>query len=166
MANLAKKIETGANGAIIFAVVMIAMLFVRSYTINRTPARHQISVGTKFALPDINWRMKEKNVVFALSTSCHFCSESAAFYQEMSRICKEENIRTIAIFPQPIAAAEEYTRKMGLKFDEVRQASLSELEISGTPTLLLIDSDGSVRNIWVGKLPVETEKEVLAKTRS
>jgi hypothetical protein len=62
-----------------------------------------------------------------------------------------------------VAAGEEYTKKLGLQFDEVRQASLSGLEINGTPTLLIIDNGGLVRNVWVGKLPTQTEKEVLAK---
>jgi peroxiredoxin len=165
MANIAKKVEVGANVAIIIAVVIIGILFVRNQS-GRQQAAHEISVGTKFALQDVNWTTKEKSIVFALSTTCHFCSESADFYRQISEACKERNIRTIAVFPQSAAAAEEYTKKMGLHFDEVRQASLSGLEISGTPTLLIIDNGGLVRNVWVGKLPMQTEKEVLAKVGS
>lgn len=162
MANIAKKIEVGANVAIIITVVIIGILFVRNQT-GRRQASHEISIGTRFAMPDVNWKAKEKNIVFALSTSCHFCSESADFYRQISAVCQEKNIQTIAIFPQAVAAGEEYTKKLGLKFDEVKQASLSSLEINGTPTLLIIDNGGLVRNVWVGKLPLQTEKEVLAK---
>jgi len=166
MANTAKKVEMGANIAIIIAAMMVGVLFVKNYTGSRPQTAHQIAVGTKFALQDINWNTKEKNIVFALSTTCHFCSESAGFYREVSRVCKEQHIRTIAIFPQPVAAAEEYMKKLGVEFDEVRQASLSGLEISGTPTLLFIDNGGLVRNVWIGKLPTGSEQEILAKARS
>ena len=162
MANIAKKVEVGANVAIIIAVVIMGILFVRNQTGQRQ-ASHEISVGTKFAMQDVNWKAKEKNIVFALSTTCHFCSESADFYRQISAVCKEKNIRTIAVFPQDAAAGEEYAKKLGLQFDEVRQASLSGLEINGTPTLLMIDNGGLVRNVWVGKLSTQKEKEVLAK---
>lgn len=165
MANVAKKVEVGANIGIIIAVVMIGVLFVRNYTGKQQPASHQISIGTKFALQDVNWKANEKNLVFALSTNCHFCSESADFYRQIGQ-AKAKNVRTIAIFPQPVAAAQEYTKKMGIHFDEVRQASLTGLDINGTPTLLIIDNGGLVRNVWLGKLPTQTEKEVLAKVGS
>jgi peroxiredoxin len=164
MANIAKKVEVGANVAIIIVVVMIGAIFVRNYT-GQLQTHGQISVGTKFALHDVNWKTNEKNLVFALSTSCHFCSESADFYRQIAQ-ARAKNVRTIAVFPQSVAAAREYTKKMGIEFDEVRQASLSGLEISGTPTLLIIDNAGQVRSVWVGKLPPQTEKEVLARVGS
>jgi peroxiredoxin len=164
MANIAKKIEVGANIAIVIVAVMIGALFIRNYT-GRPQSPGQISVGTKFALQDVNWKTNEKNLVFALSTNCHFCSESADFYRQVAQ-AKAKNVRTIAVFPQSVAAAREYTNKMGIEFDEVRQAGLSGLEISGTPTLLIIDNAGKVRSVWVGKLPPQTEKEVLARVGS
>lgn len=165
MANIAKKVEVGANIGIIIAVVMIGVLFVRNYTGKQQPASHQIPIGTKFALQDVNWKANEKNLVFALSTSCHFCSASADFYRQIAQ-AKAKNVRTIAVFPQPLAEAQEYTKKMGIEFDEVRQANLTSLEVNGTPTLLIIDNGGLVRNVWVGKLPTQKEKEVLAKVGS
>jgi hypothetical protein len=165
MANISKKIEVGANIAIIIVVVMIGIMFVKNHT-GPQQTSQEISAGTKFALQDVNWETKQKNIVFALSTTCHFCSESADFYREISSACKEKNVRTIAVFPQAVAASEEYTRKVGIRFDELRQASLGSLEISGTPTLLIVDNGGLVRNVWVGKLSTQTEKEVLAKVCS
>ncbi|HET8889845.1 MAG TPA: hypothetical protein VFQ41_13150 [Candidatus Angelobacter sp.] len=165
MANIAKKVEVGANIAIIIAVVIIGVSFVRNHTGKQQPASHQIPIGTKFTLQNVNWKTNEKNLVFALSTNCHFCSESADFYRQIAQ-AKAKNVRTIAVFPQPVEAAQEYTKKMGIEFDEVRQASLTGLEINGTPTLLIIDNGGLVRNVWVGKLPTQKEKEVLAKVGS
>jgi hypothetical protein len=50
-----------------------------------------------------------------------------------------------------------------LHFDELKQAKLGDLEISGAPTLLLIDKSGFVNSIWLGKLPDDTERKLLAK---
>jgi hypothetical protein len=45
--------------------------------------------------------------------------------------------------------------------DEVRQATLTEIEINGTPTLLLLDRSGRVKHVWLGKLPSEKESDVV-----
>ena len=37
----------------------------------------------------------------------------------------------------------------------------SAIKIPGTPTLLLVDNNGKVLNVWVGKLDDRHEKEVL-----
>ncbi|MBZ5503922.1 MAG: redoxin family protein [Acidobacteriia bacterium] len=163
VADLAKKVETGANYAIILVSLVIAVVLVRSHLLQRPENPRQISAGTRFALRDVDWRGNERNVVFAISATCHFCTESAAFYRELSRLCKLHNVRTIAILPQPPEAAKEYTKSLGVEFDEVLQARLSELEIYGTPTLLFVDNQGVVRNVWIGKLPNRAEKEVTAK---
>jgi peroxiredoxin len=163
MADIAKKFETGANIAIILVSLVIAAVLLRNHVLHRPENPHQISAGTKFALRNVDWRGNQRNVVFVISTTCHFCTESAAFYRELSRLCKLHNVRTIAILPQPLEASREYIKSLGVEFDEVRQAGLSELEIYGTPALLLIDNQGVVRNVWIGKLPDRAEKEVTAK---
>jgi hypothetical protein len=45
----------------------------------------------------------------------------------------------------------------------VRQAPLSAVGVSGTPTLLLIDGGGAIKESWVGKLPPDKETEVLSR---
>lgn len=102
-------------------------------------------------------------MVLAISTTCHFCNESAPFYDELVSQCKQQHVRTIAVLPQPTVEAESYLKDKGIAVDEVRQAILSGLRINGTPTLLLVDGGGIVRSVWIGKLESSGEKEVLAK---
>jgi hypothetical protein len=75
--------------------------------------------------------------------------------------CKRQHVRTIAVLPQPFPEAEAYLKGEGVTVDEVRQATLSELEINGTPTLLLLDRSGRVKHVWLGKLPSEKESDVV-----
>ena len=163
MSQLNKKIETAANIAIIFVVVIIAAILLKDHVLRRPDNTRVIAVGTRFALPNASWQTREKSIVFALSTTCHFCSESAGFYRELLKQCKLRNIRSIAVFPQEEAAARQYAQNLGVEFDEVRQAPLSMLEIYGTPTLLLVDNQGIVRNVWIGKLPDGAEREVFSR---
>ena len=44
--------------------------------------------------------------------------------------------------------------------DEVINVALSDIKVSVTPTLFLVDQSGSVRDVWVGKLDESKEAEV------
>jgi hypothetical protein len=165
MSTGAKKVELAANVAIILAAVVFSVVAVMHYTTHlRQP--QQISVGKKFPLQNVNWQNNKKTIVFALSTNCHFCSESAGFYRELARQCRQDGVRTVAVFPQKVDAAEAYLKNQGIELDEVRQASFSDVQIRATPTLLLVADGGVVRNVWIGKLPDNIESEVLAKAKS
>lgn len=159
----ARKIEIGANVAIIVAALAIVGIFARNYFRNPANSQHTISPGARFALKDVNWQSNGKSLVLAVSTTCHFCTESAPFYRELVSKCKDQHVRTIAVLPQPISEAESYLKGEGVAVDDVRQGVLHDLEIGGTPTLLLVDSGGIVRNVWFGKLPSDKEREVLAR---
>jgi thioredoxin-related protein len=161
--KIAKKIEVAANIAILVTACLVAVFFVKNYRAARTEQHHTIVVGTRFALKNINWGASRKNIVLALSTSCHYCTESAGFYRELAKECKAHNVRTFAVLPQTVSEAQLYLGNEGVNVDEILQASLPSLEITGTPTLLLIGKEGKVEHVWYGKLPSEDEKDVLTK---
>lgn len=161
--RVARKIEIGANVAIIIAALAIVGIFARNYFRNPPNSQQTISPGARFALKDVNWQANGKSLVLAVSTTCHFCTESAPFYRELVSKCKDQHVRTIAVLPQPTSEAESYLKGEGVSVDDVRQGVLHDLEIGGTPTLLLVDTGGIVRNVWIGKLPGDKEQEVLTK---
>jgi len=67
----------------------------------------------------------------------------------------------VAVLPQPVADGQKYLSKLGVSVDEVRQLPLDKIGVQGTPTLILLDASGIVRNSWVGFLPPEAELDVL-----
>jgi hypothetical protein len=70
------------------------------------------------------------------------------------------------VFPQAFQEAASYLKNENVEVDEIRQSPLSAIQVSGTPTLLLIDPKGTVQGAWMGKLPPKNEKDVLAKLGS
>jgi peroxiredoxin len=162
-AGTAKKIETAANIAILLVACLVVVFFIRNYRAEKAGQPHAITVGTQFALKDIHWEAGRKNIVLALSTTCHYCSESAGFYRQLVKECQARGVRTIAVLPQTVSEGQSYLSGNGFKVDEVRQSFLPDLEITVTPTLLLVDGQGKIERVWYGKLPPEKEKEVLAK---
>ena len=67
----------------------------------------------------------------------------------------------MAMLPQPVAEAEQYLKAEGLHVDQVRQATLDEIGVRGTPTVLLVNSAGVVTKVWAGKLQPEEQEQVL-----
>jgi hypothetical protein len=163
--SLTKKIEVAANVAIIVVAIAGAAIFVKNYWLKpATPQR--IELGAHFGLKDANWQASGKTLIFGISTTCHFCTESAGFYRQLTQQCAERHVRTIALLPQPLDEAQSYLSKEGVSVDEVRRASLSDLQIVATPTLLLLDDKGVVRGAWFGKLSEKGEEDVLGKIGS
>jgi len=74
-------------------------------------------------------------------------------------------LKTVAILPQSVAAAEQYLNGEGVHVDQVRQVTLGDIGIRATPTMLLVNSAGVVTKIWVGRVKPEQEQDVLTALR-
>jgi len=123
--------------------------------------------GSEVSLPDINWSETNESVVLALSNQCHFCTESAPFYQRLTNeLSQRKDVRLIAVFPQEMVKGKEYLDKLGVPIKDVRQATLNSIGVRGTPTLIIVDSNGKVRQAWIGRLSPEREAEVLNKIKA
>lgn len=120
-------------------------------------------VGEAVSLPGTNWAKKSQTLVLALSDKCHFCADSAGFYQ---RLGKDRAVRQktglIAVLPESQAAGRLYLNRENVDVDEIKQSVLSKIGVRGTPTLLLVNDKGVVTQAWVGKLSTALEREVIS----
>ena len=172
MTNFNKKIEILANLTIIVVAALLAVVMVKDHLLTREPAsprqsvnqpvesRKQIANGTNLSSLDVDWKQSKQTLVLAISSTCRFCTDSAPFYRTL--IQNKRDTRVVAVLPQPVEEGKVYLQKLGVAVDEVRQLPLNKLGARGTPTLLLVDPSGSIKNSWVGKLPREKEAEVLS----
>ena len=173
-----KKLEALANVAVIITSIVLCSVLVKKYLLSPKPSatavpvnpkpsaatglqRHLIEAGTKVSLPGIDWSKGDRTLLLALSTTCHFCSESAPFYQELQRQ-RTNGVRIVAVLPQPVNDGKNYLSKLGVQTDDVIQASLDSVGVSGTPTLILINHDGAVTDSWVGKLSDDKAAKVIS----
>ena len=54
-----------------------------------------------------------------------------------------------------------FLAKLGVPAEDVREGDFDEMKVQYTPTLVLLDHDGRVKNVWVGQLKPDEEKQVL-----
>jgi redoxin len=184
MKSIAQQIEIASHVAIIIVAGLISVVLVKTYLLpnnqdekvkaalaNGAQAQARVGnsaapelLGKKISLPDTNFEKNGQTLLLALSTGCHFCTESAPFYKELvQKRAKQGNIHLIAVLPQPVDASRKYLNDLGITVDDVKQLQPTSIGVDGTPTLLLVNKDGVVTDSWRGKLPPEKEREVMAR---
>ncbi|HEX7318585.1 MAG TPA: thioredoxin family protein [Pyrinomonadaceae bacterium] len=171
MENIKGKIEVAANVAIIVVAVLLCVVLLKSYVIPAPAARQSvggpagtrgiIKSGDAVAVSGVDWEKNGKTLLLVLSTTCHFCTQSGPFYQ---RLVKEHgDAKLVGLVPQSASEGQSYLKGLGVEVDDVRQASLGDLGVSGTPTLILVDGKGVAADIWVGALSPNRENEVVSR---
>lgn len=77
-----------------------------------------------------------------------------------------KDIAIIAALPQNKEEGEKYLTSLGISGIEVFESALDSLQVRGTPTIILTNADGEILNVWVGKLPIDKEAEVINQIMS
>jgi thiol-disulfide isomerase/thioredoxin len=169
MSKLNSKVELVANCLIVVVAVLLIGVIAQKYLFNSAPAqpeRVQPTVGKRINLENVDFSTQPKTVVLALQTTCHFCNESAPFYKRLLDETKGKNIKFVAVFPTKTEDSEKHLKELGITGFEVKQAPISAIDASGTPTLILTNAKGEVEKFWIGKLPAEKESEVINQLNS
>lgn len=170
MNSITRTIECLANVAIIVVAILLGTALVKDHLVadpvlpgadNLRLSSKRTEVGRKVDLPGVDWQKNGQTLVLALSTSCHFCTDSAPFYKRL--VEGRAATRIIAVLPQSPAEGRDYLSKHGVIVDEVKQARLDAIGVTGTPALIMADKEGNVSHIWFGRLPPEREREVLSQ---
>jgi hypothetical protein len=161
-----KRFELAANVAIIVVAALIAFVVIKNYVlapVKRAPEMKEIAAGERLNLPGIDWAANGRTLIVAMAEGCHFCSESAPFYQRLAKLQIEKGgFQFVAVLPQEPIEAKNYLTGMRVNIDNIQKASLDSIEVVGTPTLILVNGSGFVSNVWIGKLPTDKENEVLS----
>ncbi len=161
-------LDTAANIAIILVCAIAAVVLVRNQFFPARPAGGppQVEKGEQFAaLKGAVPAGASRALVVAVSPTCHYCNDSLPFYKHLvdERNSKGSAVKFIAAVPSEDSKAPETAKftSAGVTPDNVVHLDFSTIKVPGTPTLLLVDNNGKVLNVWVGKLDEGSEKEVL-----
>lgn len=160
-------LDTAANIAIILVCAIAAVVLVRNQFFPARPAgAPQVEKGETFAaLKGAVPAGASRALVVAVSPTCHYCNDSLPFYKHLvdERNSKGSGVKFIAAVPTEDSKAPESEKftSAGVTPDSVVHLDFSSIKVPGTPTLMLVDNNGKVLNVWVGKLDDGGEKEVL-----
>jgi thioredoxin-related protein len=171
------SLDTAANIAIIVVCALAAVVLVRQHFFPpqaQGPAAMEEAVkGEKYAeLKAVVPAGTSRALVVAVQPGCHYCNDSMPFYKRLidERNQKGSAVKVIAAVPasEKPEDAKKFASDESQKFatagtqpDSMVNIDFQAIKVPGTPTVLLVDNNGKVLDVWVGKLNSSREKEVL-----
>jgi thiol-disulfide isomerase/thioredoxin len=162
------SLERASQFSIIFLVVVASVAIIdQRVSARRQPTRNNAAlhlVGKKISIPSVSWDRTPTNVVVAMTTHCPYCASSMGFYRRLATAVQDASSKKTAVVfvsPEPRDTTSNYLDQLSIAPYKVVSVSLKDLEISGTPTLLLVDDTGQVKHAYAGKLSDTNETTVL-----
>jgi hypothetical protein len=110
----------------------------------------------------LDFPRSRSSLLLVISTNCHFCEESLPFYRTLSEAA-EGKADLLAVLPQPQSEGAAYLKAAHVEVAQVASVPPAQLGISGTPTLLLLDSSGKVQEVWLGLLDQSRQEQVRSR---
>jgi thioredoxin-related protein len=162
----AKYLEVSSNAAVlIVAVVLLGAILSARWSPRSAKEKFEggLQKGQLLAQqPSIDYGAAPRTLISVLSTKCNYCTESLPFYRRLLELpTAAKRTRIVAVFPNSKTEVEQYKERNQLTLESVAALNYNTLNVTGTPTLILIDSNGRVLDFWVGKLSQEEEQQVL-----
>jgi peroxiredoxin len=162
--KLKANIELTAQVVIAIAVVIAAGALVKRTFFSASGSSNlpRINAGERLNIANVDWAKNQKSLVFFLKKDCQYCSSSAPFYRQLIDDANKRNVKCLAVFPNTPDEAHKYLQYIDLPIENVQTGSLAAYKVTGTPTVLFVDSQGIVRSTWFGAAP-EREQEMRDK---
>ena len=152
------------NIAIVLVALVLSGLLVKNFFFQPHTPNYQLTTNAKLHISGIDWADADQTVLLALSKECKYCSGTAEFYRRLAAgIATQTNMRLVAVFSEKDSEAEAYLKRLEVPIRELRHVSFASLGIKSVPTLAIVDRNGVVSYMWVGKLPPLQEKGFMSK---
>lgn len=152
-----RKLDIAINTAIVLACTGLVF----QHFASRSDTRTSTVVGARIQSEQLGLPRNSRGIILVLSTSCQYCVASAPFHKRLVQIVTAENIPVVAVFPQPVEEGRVYLDRFHIAVTNVKSATLDQLHVHGTPTILAVDAAGRVSDAWIGLLSLEAEDGVI-----
>jgi hypothetical protein len=166
MSSLERVTQVCLIALCVFSIFAVADRSRRANALPRSPqALAQDLVGKKVDVAGAAWDHSRVSVVIGLSSKCRFCLESMPLYRRVADLRRElgTKISLSVISPEQQANITRFLSEQNLPVDAVFRAEFTRLGVKFTPTVLIVDSRGVLRDIFVGRL-TGSQQEQLLKT--
>jgi len=169
MASTARRLlENIINVAVVFALLIVVFLAYRTLIRPRLLSRNAAAVlnqanpkvGDFVSIGGRPLVHQKGGLIFVIRQGCIFCSESMPFYRDLVKAHVPTEPSLIFLMPGSKEANITYLKSNLGTEEDVRIYNPNSLHVSGTPTLVLLDSSSHIQKVWVGKLSPSQELEV------
>lgn len=145
------------------ALIILGSLSWRYLAIRPLRIEEGLQKGKAFpTLPGVDYSMSNLTLLIAMSSKCEFCQESVPFYNQLAESIHNNGcaIRVIACFQDFESDVNLFVGKAQLDVETISGVDFRLLKLPGTPAMILVDSNGTILDFWVGKLSKDTEQQI------
>jgi hypothetical protein len=120
-------------------------------------------VGREVKLPGADWQAAPVSILLQISSTCRFCNESMPFYKQLMAVRQAQSTKVpvIVASADAVAVMQKHLEDQQVTVDKVLHSRLESLGVV-TPTVYIVDSQGVVKRVFIGKLDSSGEKELLS----
>jgi len=164
-ATIKDKIEITTNLLIIVVLVLIGGSYLKARL-----GHHQqgLSVGERIAAPaGYDWHEHAQTLVVAVRAGCIYCEHSYPLYQRLEGLEHDKHLKAhmLVVMPDSKEAGTALLSTHGLTSQSISGTLLNNMNVYGTPTLLLVDANGRLLQSWIGELDASKADALLAQLR-
>jgi hypothetical protein len=162
--RLSYFLTNASNVAIIVsALVVVVGLVVPGRPASRQPNLLPQPGDTLSKLAVVNYSDARVTAILFLRSDCRYCNDSMAFYKRLVARCHtgRPERRVIAVTLEDIDSVIRHLAGYGVRLDSVHTGQAHSFGVTGTPTVILVNASGIVVGSFAGRLPAQTEQEVL-----
>lgn len=161
-------LEVATNIAVLMVAVTVLTLIAFFFLSKPSPSSPKLSLGLEkgktFAqLSNMDYSKSDQTLLIALNSTCSYCQESLPLYRKIAsnQARTDKALHVVGLFPNKAEEVAKYIQQNQLVMDTVAGVDFNALHISGTPTMILIDRNGVVKDFWNGKLSDREADEFL-----
>ncbi|MDT4954917.1 MAG: hypothetical protein QOJ02_3055, partial [Acidobacteriota bacterium] len=156
MSKIKSYLEVATNICVMLVSVVVLSSYAWLYFDGKVAQQSTTGLQkgkTILQLPKDIFGNSSNALIIAMNTKCHFCTESVPFYNKIAtRQSGASPVAITAMFPNSADEVGHYAQENGLKMKTVASVDFIGLNVSATPTIILVDKTGNVINFWIGKL--------------
>lgn len=165
---MSRRLNTVVNiGTIGAACLIVAVAVFRNSTMVR---RGTSAPGTRVrGIEKQLLTRSDRTLLLVVKESCPYCAASMPLYRDLVRRRAQvsaSSLRVVAVLlgQRDPAAAARYLERQRLSVDEIVVLSAKpqkDFGVDKTPTVILVDRTGTIREKWVGRLSASAEESLV-----
>lgn len=159
-------IEKVANIIVVVAIVVVTGIIAKKYLFDSNEPIQTIKAGKVVSFPDVDWARNGKTIVIAVKRDCPHCTASAPFFHQASDEASKNGITIEFVLPDSDQDTTDYLAGINISRQNIHKVPLWKYGFRATPTLLFINREGLIKDIWVGRIDSENWSQVLTKLNS
>jgi hypothetical protein len=163
--SLKDKIEITTNILIVIVLLLFGGTYLKSHMGHH---EESLSPGEKINAPrGYDWHGYPQTLVVAVRQGCIYCERSYPLYRRLDSLEHSGGLKAhmLVVMPDDPAIGAALLKSQQITSQNIPNTPLSDVKVSGTPTLLLVDANGRLLQSWVGELDSSKAEALVAQLR-